>query len=103
MNGAAAEDRFNRVVYVDLPLPPDFHVRTRRRVVDPAPPPRRRGTSPASYRCQKCEVEFVPKGFAARVKRVGGKSYPRRYCSRECYRQSIIGRPKRARRHGGRT
>ena len=87
---AGAEDRFNRVVYVDFPLPPDFHVRQRRRPVDPPPPARRRNPVPVPRRCELCGSNFVGRSRAAGVKRVRGKVYPRRFCSRACYRRSLI-------------
>lgn len=94
MSGAqTVEDRYNRVVYVDLPLPPDFHIRERRRPSDPAPAARRRNAVPAIHRCQRCGADFAPRSRAASFKRVRGKVYRRRFCSRACYRQSLVGRP----------
>lgn len=83
-----APDRYNRVTYFDFPIPPDFHLRQRRSPVDSLPP-RRRGSAPASYRCRTCGIEFVAKSRAGRIKRVNGKVYPRRFCSRVCYAESL--------------
>lgn len=94
------DDRYNRVTWFDFPIPSDFYVRQRKSPVDP-PFSRRRGSVPASYLCKTCGVKFVAKNRAGKLKRVNGKVYPRRFCSRGCYGRSLIGKRKDGQFQGG--
>lgn len=88
----AAEDRFNRVTYLVLPIPPECQVRgMRRRSKDAIGPVRRRRVRGGSrFQCLICGEAF--RCAAARSKKVGAKRYARRFCSRACYGKWRTGR-----------
>lgn len=84
----ATQDRYNRVTYIDFPIPLDFFVKDRRARINNQPV--MRNPHPTGFLCRTCGKRFtVPKG--AKTKKVNGKVYPRKFCSRACYGKSIVG------------
>jgi len=86
----AEHDRYDRVTWVTIPLPPEMlRRRDRSRRFAANRQNRKRNTEPASFACQICGQSFT--AHSGRAQRRGRKVYKRRFCSRACYAKSLAG------------